>query len=216
MKRILIALVCLMGGMPITAQTMKQLFIAMPDSVSIVMNKMNREDCVDFLANKMKARVQNRFDKPAELLTLTDDYLLANPTANATWEMRRLPVSDSTFVVCMVTTVAGPLKDSRIRFYSTDWKELPLSRFVTNIPTADDFYLIPTDSSKADTLRTLRQQALITFLEARLSPQDNSLSFYYNTPEHMTPEDAARIKAYLRKKPVRYEWKEGKYVHIKD
>ena len=43
------------------AQDMKTLFIAMPDSIAPLLTKVNREDCVDFLASNMKAEVKNRF-----------------------------------------------------------------------------------------------------------------------------------------------------------
>lgn len=33
-------------------------FIAMPDSVAPLLTKVNREDCVDFLASNMKAEVK--------------------------------------------------------------------------------------------------------------------------------------------------------------
>lgn len=216
MKKILISFACLMGAASLQAQDMKRIFVDMPDSISVLMTKVNREDCVDFLANKMKAKVQNRFDRTSEVLTLTDDYLLAHPAANTTWEMRRLPLSDSTSVVCMVTTVGGPVKDSSVKFYSTSWKELPLSSFVAHAPAAADFYLTPSNKEEADSLQILRNLAIVPFLEARLSEKDNSLSYYYNAPEYMGKDDAERIKRYLRQSPIVYEWKEGRFVRVKD
>ena len=45
------------------AQEAKTLFVNMPDSLSPLLTKVNRADCVDFLESKMKAQVENRFGK---------------------------------------------------------------------------------------------------------------------------------------------------------
>ena len=39
------------------AQEAKTLFVNMPDSLSPLLTKVNREDCIDFLESKMKAQV---------------------------------------------------------------------------------------------------------------------------------------------------------------
>ena len=47
----------------VAAQDMKKVFIAMPDSLTPLLTKVNKEDCIDFLASNMKAEIKNRFDK---------------------------------------------------------------------------------------------------------------------------------------------------------
>ena len=41
------------------AQEAKTLFVNMPDSLSPLLTKVNREDCIDFLESKMKAQVRS-------------------------------------------------------------------------------------------------------------------------------------------------------------
>ena len=67
MKKTLFVIGMLLCGLSLYAQDMKTLFIAMPDSVAPLLTKVNREDCVDFLASNMKAEVKNRFGKVSEL-----------------------------------------------------------------------------------------------------------------------------------------------------
>ena len=76
------------------AQDMKTLFIAMPDSIAPLLTKVNREDCVDFLASNMKAEVKNRFGKVSELKKLTDDYLFLQTTGSSCMELKLLPLYD--------------------------------------------------------------------------------------------------------------------------
>ena len=213
-KLILSSICCLMAVSLIEAQEMKSIFIRMPDSLSCVLTKINREDCVDFLASNMKAEVTNRFNLSSELRKLTADYLLLQETPQCTVEMKLLPVNDSTRVVCVVRTIATPVPDSSVAFFTTDWKPLPLTdRFRS--PSADDFYL-PTDSLGVDSLTTdelssLRKEADIVFMRFNLSADDLTLTATYTTPDYMSPESAARLKAYLRKEPIRYRWSEGMF-----
>ena len=73
MKRHLLFLVSIFCALSAMAQDMKTVFVAMPDSVTSLLTKVNREDCIDFLASDMKAVVKNRFGNVAEMKVLTDD-----------------------------------------------------------------------------------------------------------------------------------------------
>ncbi len=195
----------------VQAQTMKELFVHMPDTLSLVMTDVNRADCVDFLDSNMKARVTNRFNRTSEVTRLTDDYLRAEVTESSVWEMRRLPMGDSTAVICLVKTVKGPVEDSHIRFYSTAWQELPTADYLPAMPSADDFFLTPAPE-KADSLKQLRLKAYITFIKASLSPEGNNLSFTYTTPDYMNRDDREKIIPYLRRSPIVYVWRKGRFV----
>ena len=94
MKRHWLFIVGIFCALSATAQDMKSVFIAMPDSVTPLLSKINREDCVDFLDSNMKARVKNRFDGDAELQTLTEDYLMMQVSEVSTLEMKLLPVRE--------------------------------------------------------------------------------------------------------------------------
>ena len=132
----------------VAAQDMKKVFIAMPDSLTPLLTKVNKEDCIDFLASNMKAEIKNRFDKSSEMKVLTEDYLQMQMTENSTLEMKLFPVNDSVKIVCMVKTVCSSACDSEIRFYDTSWKkEFPKSDYL-QLPRRHRqerrFYFIPT------------------------------------------------------------------------
>lgn len=138
MKKMLL-IIMLLYAFSLHAQDMKSLFIAMPDSVAPLLTKVNREDCVDFLASDMKAEVKNRFGKVSELKKLTHDYLFMQTTQSSSMEMKLLPLNDSVKVICMVNTVCGPACDSEIRFYDTQWRQLTRNDFI-QVPSAGDFF----------------------------------------------------------------------------
>lgn len=213
MKKILLVCMalCFTYAELLYAQTLENLFVSMPDSLSFVMTGVNRADCVDFIQSGMQARVTNRFGRTSVVNQLTDDYMQAQVTSRSAWEMRLLPLEDSMAVICWVTTVEGPIKDSRVRFYDTSWNEQETSRYIPDYPEADDFFVLP-DEAHRDSLQELCTKADITFIQAVLSATDATLSFTYNTLEYLTEEERERFGKYIRRTPLVYEWRNGMFV----
>ena len=194
----------------VAAQDMKKVFIAMPDSLTPLLTKVNKEDCIDFLASNMKAEIKNRFDKSSEMKVLTEDYLQMQMTENSTLEMKLFPVNDSVKIVCMVKTVCSSACDSEIRFYDTSWKkEFPKSDYL-QLPAPQTFYL-PTDTVSSE-VELIKRKADMHVMKAVLSKDDSSLSFIYTTPDYLNQEDREKLSPYLRKEAVVYRWKDGKFL----
>ena len=203
---IVVSVLC---GMSASAQDMKSVFIAMPDSITPLLTKVNKEDCVDFLDSQMKAEVKNRFDGTAEMKVLTEDYTLVQTSEIGTLEMKLLPVNDSTKVVCLVKTVCASGCDSDVRFYASDWsKELEAASFLQR-PSADVFFL-PNDTLSEEGI-LIRKKADMHLMKASLSKDEPTLTFIYTTPDYLTQEDKEKLLPHLRKEPVVLEWKDGKF-----
>lgn len=213
MKKILFVVGVLLCCLSIQAQDMKSLFIALPDSLSPMLTKVNREDFGDFLASNMKAEVKNRFGNTSEMLKLTDNYLKLKISKVSMAEMKLLPLNDSVKVICVVHTFEGPASDSSISFYDTSWKRLPADKFLT-LPVEDAFYKTPASEVQADSLKNLRARADMFLLKADLSETDNTVSFTCATPDYLDKETAEEIKPYLVQEPLKYIWKEGHFVRL--
>jgi len=209
MKGRLLLIAVLFCAMPLFAQNMKSVFIAMPDSITPLLSQVNKEDCVDFLDSNMKAEVTNRFGGKTEMKVLTDDYVLMQTTPGSTLEMKLLPVNDSTKVVCMVKTVCASACDSEIRFYASDWsKEFSKDDFLQQ-PDVETFYL-PQDSVTEE-YTLIRKKADMHLMKVSLSKDDASLTFIYTTPEYMNKDDMEKLLPYLRKEPIVLQWQDGKF-----
>lgn len=208
MKRLyliyILCMCCWLGG---RAQELRSLFVAMPDSVLPLLTKTNRMDCIDFLDSNMKAEVKNRFNNTSELKVLTKDYLELQLTSQSSVEMKLLPMNDSVKVVCMVHTVCGPVCDSEITFYDTQWKRLPSKNFIT-LPEVDRFYYLNTNE---ESYATVRKAADMYLMKANLSSEASTLTFIYTTPEYLSKEDREKLELYLRKEPIVYQWVEGRF-----
>ena len=209
MRIVLWMVVSVLWGMSAFAQDMKSVFIAMPDSITPLLTKVNKEDCVDFLDSQMKAAVKNRFDGTAEMKVLTEDYTLVQTSEIGTLEMKLLPINDSTKVVCMVKTVCASACDSDVRFYASDWsEELDAASFLQR-PSADVFFL-PNDTLSEEGI-LIRKKADMHLLKASLSKDEPTLTFIYTTPDYLNQEDQEKLLPHLRKEPVVLEWKDGKF-----
>lgn len=214
MKR-LILLISLFITISLQAQNMKELFVAMPDTLVPLLTKVNREDFGDFLASKMKAEVRNRFGKTSEMTELTDDYLYLKMTSASSMEMKLLPLNDSLKVVCVIQTYQAPVADSKVRFYDTDWNLLETSRFI-DLPVDSLFFRTPVTKAQADSLQNLRTHTDISLQEARLSAGEQTLLFRYTTPDYLDKATSASLQTYLVQKPLRYVWVDGRFVRSKD
>lgn len=180
----------------------------MPDSLSPLLTSVNRADCIDFLESKMKAEVTNRFEGKSEMTALSSDYISMQVTPQSYWQMKLLATSDTTKLICVVSTACAPACDSSVRFYTTDWKELPASSYLT-LPVSDDFLDLP-DSLQSYEVRDAAEQADMLLMKAGLSAEDDSLVFTFTTPDYMDKEAASKLKPYLRR-PVVYVWKGNGY-----
>lgn len=193
------------------AQDLKSLYIAMPDSLSPLLTKVNRQDFGDFLASNMKAEVQNRFGRKSEMTKLTDDYLKLRLTSVSSVEMKLLPVNDSTKVICVSKTYQGPVADTEISFYSTQWEELPAADYLKE-PLKDDYFVLADTSEKRDTLERLKMQADMQLQQASLSADAQTLVFTYTIPANLDKKTAEAIDKYLNKTPILYQWENGRFV----
>lgn len=209
MKGRLLLIVGMFCAMPMVAQNMKSVFIAMPDSITPLLTQVNKEDCVDFLDSNMKAEVTTRFGGTAEMKELTDDYVFMQTTPNSSLEMKLLPVNDSVKVVCMVKTVCASACDSEVRFYTSDWKEELSAKEFLQQPDAEAFYL-PQDSITEEYV-LIRKQVDMHLVKASLSKEEASLTFIYTIPESMNKEGRDKLLPYLRKEPIVLQWQEGKF-----
>lgn len=204
----LILLFSILLSLSANAQNINSVFVSMPDSLSPLLTKVNRQDFADFLSSGMKALVKNRFGGQSEMLKLTDDYLKLKTTEASSEEMKLLPLNDSVNVVCVVKTYNGPAEDSQVYFYSTDWKELPLHNFIS-LPGHGDFYKSSNDSVSTVSREDFANEMYI--MKAELSDKDNSIVFKCNTLEAMGKESADIMKPYTVDS-LKFNWNAGKYV----
>lgn len=193
------------------AQEAKTCFKNMPDSICPLLSAVNRADFIDFLESKMKAEVTNSFGGKSEMTELSPDYIRVQMTPQSTWQMKLLPVNDSTKVICTVSTVCAPACDSHINFYTTDWKELSAASYLPALPAMDDFIIQAPDTVDVYEYQAARRQADMLLVKTDLSAKDAALTFTFTTPDYMEKEAAEKLKPFIRR-PIAYTWNQGRFI----
>ena len=212
MKKLIIGMyMALMGAAPIMGQTAKDCFKSMPDSLMPLLTQVNRADFIDFLESEMRAEVTNRFNRKSEMTRLTNDYIRIQMTERSSWQMKVLPLNDSVRVVCTVATVQGPVADSNVQFYNTDWKTLSNDAFLHK-PCTKDFVTMP-DSLQDNRVRPALAKLDMCLVSAELSDTSDTLTLTFTTPRYLDAETAEIVKLYIR--PIRkYVWRDGRYQPV--
>lgn len=210
MKRWMMAMALCMASWGSQAQEMATLFVAMPDQQIPQLEDAWRKDLVDLFQQGKEARVQNTMNGFSSLKQLTADYLLLQVTERSTVEMKLLPLVNNTKVVCVVTTVFGPVPDSRVDFFSPDWEPLPADELMPEL-SASDFQKVPADTTDVAYLDAL---ALLDMelIHYTLSPDQLTLSATYTTPRYLSEADQQRVAPFVQADPVVLTWQKSHFV----
>ncbi|MCR5820402.1 MAG: DUF3256 family protein [Bacteroidaceae bacterium] len=192
---------------------MRDLFAALPDSILPTTTRYNRLDCIDFIENGMEAKVRGAFNEFVTLEALTPTYLRFTTSSSAYIEMKLLPVADS-LIICLVSTIVTGsdslmLKDSSIRFYTTSWRALPQSDFLT-IPAVPDFCTGALSSRSLVPMAEAAQRSLMDFhpIHASLSPDSLTLTLTLQTSDLSIDQRQAARKMVL---PLTMVWKDCRW-----
>ncbi|MFA6873901.1 MAG: DUF3256 family protein [Bacteroidaceae bacterium] len=194
------------------AQTAKEAFIAMPDSLLPYLTKNNKLDMPDFLASKMPARVKNKLDQITEMKQLTSDYLFLQTGENSSFQLKVLPLPATSSIgknlIAVICTVNGPASDSQISFYTSDWKKkLPANNYFKQ----PSFPLQLNDTVSLE-IRTRIQEILsIPFTSLNFTPENSDLLVSDSRLEYLDDESKTFLEPYFTPATITMKWKDGKY-----
>ena len=111
---------------------------------------------------------------------------------------------NNTNVVCFVRTVSGPVADSRVDFFTTEWVPLDASDLFTPV-SADWFIKEDADRGSTDFLSATSRLDM-DLIEYRLSPDSLTLTATYNTPLYLSKEDRDKVIPFIKESPKVYTW----------
>lgn len=141
-KNIVFTAVLSMLSLIVQAQTtMKEVFLAMPDSILPTLTQNNRLDMVDFLDARMKAQVTNALDGTSELESLDAVSLQLKMSDALTIRMLLLDVEDPVDSALQVVGVIRSYRllsdsaatESLCDYYSVKWQPLSAAPRLTPI-----------------------------------------------------------------------------------
>jgi hypothetical protein len=194
MKKIIVLSISLLVICGLQAQTAREAFISLPESMLIDLNANMRRDLVDLYQANRKAVVSNLLGDSVALENMAPDYFLLK-TGNGNMQIIVLQMINESKLYCLIQTVCAPVCDSRIEFYSVSWKQLNTSTFITPFPQTD---FINTDENSP--------LPGMVFMQYVYHPETSSLQQIYNTPQSLSIEDQGTVQALLKEKVKEYKW----------
>ena len=187
MRKLLLGL-CL-AAMPITmmAQQVCKMWVSMPASVAGALEKSGRQELLDLKQMKKTAAIAGPLGEKCSIDTLTADFLSVRMNDVYTLQMKMLPTSSGDSLLCLVQTYAGPQPESRIAFYSPDWKALSMPQMHLDVDLQRPDTMSEGDFNK---LQALFDPKLISF---SLSPSTAELVVALS-PAVISEEEKANVK----------------------
>lgn len=180
-------------------KTMREVWIDMPDSITMYLTKSMRTELADYVDMKVSAATKNAIGDTVRIDTLTSDYIAITLSESSKLEMKLLP-RDGSNIICMVRTYYGTAAESIISFWQLDWQQLP----DISMPALENIELIKKpDSLSVTEFNKIKAMISPKMIEIRLSPDDNSLLLSYSLPD-VNKEDSELIKSILVQKKINW------------
>ena len=171
MKKTLIIICFLTCWLCVSAQSLREVWIEMPDSVLPYLSKSQRTELVDYVDMKADPAVLNAFGDSVRIERMTNNYLLVKASKVTRLEIKLLDNNN----LALVQTWKAPVAESKLSLFNLQWQpKEAVVEYNENIVKPDTM----TDEEFND-LKSLMYPRL---KEYRLSPDNNSLSVSWNYP----------------------------------
>jgi hypothetical protein len=194
MKRIWVGII--VGSMLVSAkaQTIKEIFISLPEVALLPLSTNDRMDLIDLYTEGREASIQNSFGDTVILNRLEESYLSIQ-SGNATTEIFFLTLVNESKIIGLIQTVCAPICDSRLEFYSLKWKKLNPDLFTS--PVGRSWFV----EEEPDFL--VLDIALMKF---HYDPEKQHLSQMYNTSACVSAEEQKVTTENAGEKIKIYQW----------
>lgn len=152
------------------AQSLKDLFLKMPQEVCPVLSEYNRLEIVDNQKNNKTMQTRNLFRTFSKMEELTDDYAHLVISKNSEKEMKILKKNDGTPIIMVISTIfCDDTPDSSVAFYSTDWEPLRTLDYYT-LPAIDNFRRVTIDKTTNQLTVTTTNAPFIVRTDGKNTP----------------------------------------------
>lgn len=196
MKKILIIICFLTCWLGVSAQSLREIWIEMPDSILPYLSKSQRTELADYVEMKAEPAVLSTFGDSVRIERMTNNYLLLKANEATRLEIKLLDNN----TLALVQTWMAPAAESKLSLFNLQWqpKEAVVD-YKVNIVKPDSM----SDEDFSD-LKTLMSPRL---KEYRLSADNNSLSVSWNYPL-LSKKDVKRVTELLKTQVLNWTGKD--------
>ena len=185
------------------AQTMRQLWVSMPDSIVPYLTESNRTELADYVDMQMEAVIQNQLKDTTRMRVLKSSYIDVELSAASRLQMKLLPWSgaETDTLLCVVTTLRGPAAASRIVFYDRRWQPVAVESPLSTVDAST--FVVRPDSLSDATYEELLALLRPVMVALELSPADDGLIIRASLPP-MTRDEKARLEPFLVQRKLKW------------
>jgi hypothetical protein len=187
----------------IQAQTVNELFVSLPESAFLTLPVSDRLDLIDMYKGGEKATVKNLLGDSCSILSMTDNYLQFRIGKN-TMELFLLQMINDSKIVGLIQTVCAPVCDSRIEFYTTTWKKLDTSVFISLAGKYD--FLKEGIHPEEENIKNALVPLDISLMQLHYDSEKRELQQIYTTPDYLSETDRDKVMPYLSEIPKLFKW----------
>lgn len=175
-----------------SAQSMRDIWTNMPDSLAPYLNKSLRTELADYVKMKAKPSVLNLLGDTTSVEKLTNDYLRARLTPSTVMEIKILDKN----TIAVIKTWEGPADDSKLYIYTPRWEGKEAA-----LPAVLEF--AKPDSISATDYTDLQSMADPYLVKFKFDEKNNQILADYTFPL-LNKADNKRVKGIIRK--LSYRW----------
>ena len=137
-----------------------------------------------------------------------NDYLRLQTSKIGTLQLKLLPVSEDSVVVCLIKTVCGNVCDSHISFYTSEWKKLGKEAF---LPTISAEIFLNSSQKKSENDKYAVSLPDIYPISATFNETGTDLTLTFHYKELLTEEQIQQLKPLLKGDSVVLTWKNASF-----
>ena len=196
MKKILIILCFLTCWLGVSAQSLREVWIEMPDSILPYLSKSQRTELADYVEMKAEPAVLSTFGDSVRIERMTNNYLLLKANEATRLEIKLLDNN----TLALVQTWMAPAAESKLSLFNLQWqpKEAVVDYKVN---------IVKPDSMSDEDFSDLKTLMFPRLKEYRLSADNNSLSVSWNYPL-LSKKDVKRVTEILKSQVLNWTGKD--------
>lgn len=209
MKKICFILSLLAMTLGLQAQNIAPLVIAMPDDMLVGITLDQRKSLISLESDTAQVAVVNVMGDTVKRLGFSEDFISLQTSNPGTLQVKLLPLVNNTQILGLIRTVCGPACDSKIDFYTTDWKPLAQSDLFPQI-SKDDFLKNDIDRT-SEAFQNAYATLDMTPVKLNFSATDKNITAVYDIKNYLSKQDYDQILPFLKETPVVYTWDKFAY-----
>lgn len=207
MKKLIVLLMVISLVMAVQAKSLREAWLSMPNSLLPTFNKNLRLEFVELKDMGVKPEVKNLLGEDCLMDTLKVDFLQLSTSKMGTFQMRLLPANEGDSIICVVKTFSAPEKESDIRFYDQEWKELKKRKFLPeNVWQMETYFQAKPDTMSEEMYEELHRMLEPIMVYVCLSPDDDSLTFNLSLPL-LSKEEKQQLMAIIVQRKFKWNGK---------